>query len=356
MFRLAFIFFLLLPHLAFSQIKWLEEEHNFGAFDESVGKVSCEFKFIHETGEPIFIKQVHVTCGCTTSSFEKKAVEPGDTGKVIISYNSEGRPGRFEKKIYVDLNTIPSRYSLKIKGSVMGSDATLRSRYPFETGPLRLRTPSIPFGEVNKGNPKSYFLEVYNASTDTLAPQFSSLPDYITVGKPREEINPGDDIAYTFILSSAKINEYGFITDSIALIPDINSQPIDTFYIPIMVMINEDFSDLNPIQLRDAPIIAIEPEIVDFGTLSRDEGPVTKSLKISNRGKNPLVIHRIYSADSGISVKSQNKKIKRDHSSSVDITVDVRAIQGDLLNGRIMIISNDPNSANLPVRVVGLIK
>lgn len=339
---------------SFSQVRWLEETHNFGAFDENGGAVSCAMKFVNESDKPVIINQVHVTCGCTSPKFDKKSIAPGDTGSVIITYNPTGRPGRFEKRIYVDINTEPSRYTLYIKGSVIGSPSTVNEKYPVKAGPLRLRSASAPFGEVLMGKSKSYFLEVYNASTDTLQPQWIGLPGFLAVGGTDKTLYPGENMAYTFMLSSDKVNDYGLTIDSLVLVPD-KRYPDSTFIIPMMVMVNEDFSHLTPGQRLKAPAISPATTLVNLGEVSENSGRTSTTVEIKNTGDSPLIIRRVYSADPGVSVGITSTKIKKGQNAELRISINVDEIQGKVINARAVIISNDPAEPVLTLRISGVI-
>ena len=41
-----------------AQIQWLETSHNFGAIDESVGPVDCQFKFVNTSDEPYLLSRL----------------------------------------------------------------------------------------------------------------------------------------------------------------------------------------------------------------------------------------------------------------------------------------------------------
>lgn len=97
-------------------IKFDEIVHNFGTFDESKGKVTCEFKFTNTGSAPLVLQEVKASCGCTTPEWTKTPVAPGKTGVVKATYNATGRPGAFNKTITVKSNAGETK--LTIKGEV----------------------------------------------------------------------------------------------------------------------------------------------------------------------------------------------------------------------------------------------
>ena len=62
-----------------AKVRWLQTTHDFGAFKEDDGKVTCEFSFVNTGDEPVTVRAARASCGCTTPSFTKTPIEPGDT-------------------------------------------------------------------------------------------------------------------------------------------------------------------------------------------------------------------------------------------------------------------------------------
>lgn len=75
------------------------------------------FSFENTGNQPLVIKQVISTCGCTIPEKPKKAIAPGKKGKIKVVYDTK-REGPIRKTITVYTNTKDSIYPLKIKGMV----------------------------------------------------------------------------------------------------------------------------------------------------------------------------------------------------------------------------------------------
>lgn len=91
------------------------EMHDFGTVPEGPA-AEYTFKFKNTGDQPINLKQVKASCGCTTPSWSKDPVLPGKTGEIKASYATQRRPGNFTKSITVvsDAGT----KVLTIKGNV----------------------------------------------------------------------------------------------------------------------------------------------------------------------------------------------------------------------------------------------
>ena len=120
---LVLLFFL--PLLAFAkgpEIKFERTTHDFGNVKEKGGRVTTTFTFTNTGDQPLVILSCKVACGCTKPSFPDAPVQPGEKGQITITYNPDGRPGEFDKKITVKSNAKgQSTVTLKIKGCVIPS-------------------------------------------------------------------------------------------------------------------------------------------------------------------------------------------------------------------------------------------
>lgn len=337
---------------------WLNPEYDFGAFNEDLGSVECVFKGVNTGNEPLIIMAARANCGCTVPAYEKKPIEPGDTVHIKVKYNASGRPGRFDKKIYIYTNTIKDRYTLTIKGTVIGAQNTIKSRYPVEAGPIRLGSDIVPMGEVMEKHVVSSSLRAYNASDSVITPELAELPEYFSYEVLPPSVNPGEQFTITLRAFSAKCPDYGLVTDTLYLIPDNKSQsrvPLTTIF-----TIKEDFSKMTEKDRKKAPVISLDQETIDFGTISRENGTISNTVNIWNRGGgNPLFIRRAFTPAKGVDLKiDTNKKgIRNNNSAPLTVTVDPDQLENeDILNARITLITNDPENPTKIIRVIGQIK
>ena len=86
-----------------AKIKFTELSHNFGTVVE--GQIArYEFKFTNEGTDPLVLENVHASCGCTTPKWPRDPIAPGASEMIIAEFNSNGRPGTFNKQITVNSN------------------------------------------------------------------------------------------------------------------------------------------------------------------------------------------------------------------------------------------------------------
>lgn len=333
--------------------RWLETVHDFGAFDENMGVVTCKFRAVNDGDEPLVIINARANCGCTRPSYSTDPVAPGDTLTVTVGYDPNGRPGRFSKFVRVETNSVPAKAEFKITGSVIAATNTLRSRYPVDLGEVKLRDRIIAYGQTAKGATAGAYLEGYNASHDTIHPRVDRLPAYLSARVDPPAVPPGQQFVITTVAYSDRTRDWGILTNDFDFYPTANAT--DPEKIETVIIIKEDFSKLTPTQLRDAPVIKFEPEKVDLGTIDRNK-TTDASFEIVNAGKDPLVIRSIKCVDKAVTIEplKPDTKIKSGKRQKVKFTVDPTQLGNRaIINARIIITANDPTDPSTTVRVVG---
>ncbi|MCH5318822.1 MAG: DUF1573 domain-containing protein [Paramuribaculum sp.] len=353
---LSIIAFVALSSAAEPKICWLETTHDFGAFDEELGLVTTTFKAVNTGDELLYVLSARANCGCTTPKYTLEGIQPGDTLSLTVSYDAKGRPGRFDKKVYVTTNADKNSV-LTIIGTVIGSSNSLKGRYPVDGGKIRLSSSVLPFGEVKKGHTASATLRGYNASNDTLRPVVTDNPKYLSPIVRPEAVPPGEQFVVNIQAVTDGQTLWGLAADSLRV--KIDSNDSSSTYIPVstIMIVNEDFSTLSDSERANAPVASLEKEMVDMGIISRASKSLTVKDKITNKGKNTLYIRRLYSPDRAIKVNASSDKIKSGKSIDISIIVDPSEIPaGEPLNARITLITNDPSAPTQIIRVVGEVK
>ncbi|MCF0219482.1 MAG: DUF1573 domain-containing protein [Muribaculaceae bacterium] len=331
---------------------WLEPEHDFGAFHEDMGVVTCEIRAVNTGDAPLQIVEARANCGCTTPKYSRGFVFPGDTAVVTIGYNPNGRPGTFEKKVVVTTNAVTSpRTTLTIRGTVIGSPKTLAGRYPIGEGKLRLQSSNIFYNEAVKPTCIMKYIEGYNASDDSIRPTVLGLPKYMTSIVKPEKVGPGENfiVSTTFDSGACEIRDVVQNTFHVAI-------PGDTLAVTTTAVVKDDYSNLSDEDMRKAPRVTLTPEKIDFAGVSLGTEPAVCSQEVvlRNDGKSPLKIYRLYSADEAISVTmGSTDDIKPGKSAKAKIAVDKTKIANrPYLDARVILITNDPQTPRRIIRVV----
>ena len=102
------------------EMKFEKTRHNFGVFAADTAVVTHEFVFTNVGKAPLIIHQANASCGCTVPEYTLEPIQPGEKGKITVTYNGKGRrPGVFRKSITVHNSGKQSPVRLYIEGEMI---------------------------------------------------------------------------------------------------------------------------------------------------------------------------------------------------------------------------------------------
>lgn len=96
-------------------ISWDSKMIDLGNIQKDVA-ADATFEFTNNTEQPVVIARVKSSCGCTVTSYDRKAILPGESASVTATYNAK-KVGSFRKNVTVFLSD-NSQYVLSLKGNV----------------------------------------------------------------------------------------------------------------------------------------------------------------------------------------------------------------------------------------------
>ena len=103
-------------------ITFTKTSHSFGKIPQG-RPVSYEFEFTNNGDQPLIIKNVKASCGCTTPSYPTEPIGPGEKEKIKAVFNASSA-GNFHKSITItsnikEPNGVDKKIILFIKGEVI---------------------------------------------------------------------------------------------------------------------------------------------------------------------------------------------------------------------------------------------
>ncbi len=344
------------PVISFDKI-----EHDFGKINEADGRVTTVFEFKNEGMEPLVLTNVRASCGCTTPSWTKTPIEPGQTGSISVTYNPNGRPGRFQKTITVTSNATEATKKLYIKGEVIPKAAKPVNKYPVKIGALSFTGTSIDLGKVLMGDTHATGQLEY-ANTDSEEPVIVAVdcgkePIYAEPNLTPVEKGKSGMILVAF--NSKEANVYGPQEFNIHVLTAKDAKPSKENLITVTANVVEDFSKLTQEQLQNAPIMEVG-KTLDLGVITVGK-KVKVNIPVGNAGVNPLYIRRAYNNAPGtFQVVAPKGAIKSGKKGNVVIEFDGKQNGKAMAAGEykrfLTIISNDPKVPTQQVLVSWTIK
>ncbi len=103
----------------FPVIEFDKRNHDFGEISE--GDIAeTEFVFTNVGESDLIISDASGSCGCTVPDYPKNTpIKPGESGKIVVKFDSNNRPGLQRKAVTLITNTAKGKQILNIKSIVI---------------------------------------------------------------------------------------------------------------------------------------------------------------------------------------------------------------------------------------------
>ena len=150
-----------------------------GTIQETGGVQEHTYWLRNDGTETVMLQQGYTSCECTTIDFDRYAqVQPGDSSRVTLRFNPQGRGGDFTVTGTVVYGTERKRVKLSMTGNSILSEETLMKRYPVAVSDhLRLSTDRFDLGILHPGETRERNVVVLhrdeNDRTETLTVTFT---------------------------------------------------------------------------------------------------------------------------------------------------------------------------------------
>ncbi len=272
------------------KISFAETVHDFGEIKESDGKVAYTFEFKNIGAQPLIVRDVKASCGCTTPTWSKEPVLPGASGFVKAVFDPHGRPGNFSKGITVFSNDASGRTILRIVGMVKQRDKTVEEKYPYTMGNLRLEFINVSMLTMNTNEQRTKEIKVFNNGDTPLSLSFKDVPDAVEVEAIPANLAPKSAGVLKVTYDAAQKNDYDYVRDWFYLkVPGADDY---SNRIMVTAKIVEDFSNLSAADKANAPSAEFTTTTFDFGTIKEGQ-KVEFDFPVKNTGKSNLIIRKI---------------------------------------------------------------
>ncbi|MBR3409096.1 MAG: DUF1573 domain-containing protein [Paludibacteraceae bacterium] len=337
------------------KITFEKTEHDFGKINEADGRVTTIFNFRNEGMAPLVLSNVRASCGCTTPNWTKEPINPGETGQITVTYNPNGRPGRFQKTITVTSNAEEPSMKLYIKGEVIPKPAQPAPQsYPIKMGALSLKTNNVNFGTIKKGQAVTKEIEYAN-KTDKDVTVALILPGKGMDGQVTlEVVKPNETGKLVFVFNSNLQKLYGPIEQQAYVVVDGKKLTTADYRITLKAEVVEDFSKMTIAEKQSAPILDI-PGTIDFGVVAAGKKNLSKSIAFKNNNANALLIRRIYNANPAILNCAATGTVKANKQGVLTVKLttiqDGKPMAAGQYSRQITLYTNDPQRSKVNITV-----
>lgn len=341
-------------------ITFTKTEHDFGKINEADGRVSTVFEFRNEGMEPLVLTNVRASCGCTTPKWTREPIEPGQTGQITVTYNPNGRPGRFQKTVTITSNATESTTKVYIKGEVIPKPAKPVNQYMIKMGDLSLKAKSVNFGTMKKGQKVTHEIEYANHTDHMITVDLATRSEdnfliyQVTLGT----LQPNETGKFMFIFDSEVCKIWGPVEVNAYVVVDGKQVQTNEYKLTFKAEVDEDFSQMSVEERQQAPIIEMT-DYVNLGVVSPGK-TIKSTLAFRNIGANPLILRRVYNNNEFIHISAPKSAIKSGKHAELKLSLNAMMDGNPMPSGsytrEIMVITNDPNSPKKTVKLEWTVK
>jgi len=331
-------------------ITFEKTEHDFGKINEGDGRVSVVFNFKNEGMSPLVLSNVRASCGCTTPTWTKEPVEPGQVGSITVTYNPNGRPGRFQKTVTITSNATEGTKRVYIKGEVIPKSAKPVNKYTIPVGSLSMKEKTLDLGTVKKGDMGKGELEYANLTKEDHHVELavSGADAYLINQVTLADVKATEIGKFQFAIDTKATKLYGPVEAYAYVVIDGKREISDDYKLTVRANIVEDFSQMTVEDKQQAPIIEVAADM-NAGKIAAGKNHKFV-FPLKNVGEKPLEIRRVYCADKSLSVK-QPKAVKSGKKGSISVDINAKELKPGAYSRELVIISNDYQNSIKRVKI-----
>lgn len=155
--------------LRFDNTTW-----DFGEIREADGMVSHEFNYINMSDHEVVLEFVTPGCSCTTVTYDRHPLPPGEAATLIVHFDPASQPGQFHQTVQVVLKGGRERYNIIVEGVVAEREKDVDQQFPFPlVQGLQVGSLTARFGFTQQGTSLVKRVGIANTSDREMRLQYA---------------------------------------------------------------------------------------------------------------------------------------------------------------------------------------
>ncbi|MEI7597256.1 MAG: DUF1573 domain-containing protein [Bacteroidota bacterium] len=182
---------------------------------------------------------------------------------------------------------------------------------------------------------------IYNKSNKTINFKLPESTDCVTISAKNTKIESKSNASIVFTIDGKKCKNFGFNNNrfNLKLSDSANAQILATW------VLDEDFSLLTPLELKNAAKISIDKTTQSFDTVNQGD-TLKMKFTIINKGLSNLLIRNLKPSCGCTLTKISNEEIKPSDSAFITAELNTDGFAGSIAK-TISIVSNDPSNPTM---------
>ena|SRR5438874_10899247 len=143
------------------------------------------FKYRNDGKEPVHIKSVHTSCGCTTTSRPKDEIAPGESGEITATFKIGSSTGTQQKTVTVETDDMAEQVTVLTLRAVIPQMVELRPSFIYweNSEPPKAKTITVKTATE---------LNVKKLNVNSSSPEFTTKVISVRPNEFNVEVQPRD--------------------------------------------------------------------------------------------------------------------------------------------------------------------
>lgn len=309
--------------------------------------VKAEFKMQNTGKQPLLIKNIRTSCGCTTVTYPTDAIAPGDSFTVSAVYDAK-QMGHFQKEIGIYSNADTQPLMLTIKGVVVEEVSNFEGEFPYSIGDVLADKADLFFDNVNRGEQPIEKIHILNNGNVAITPQLMHLPPYLKGEVKPTRVAPGRSATIMLQVDSHKLNDLGLTHTSIYLGSFQGDKVSTDKEIDVNIVLLPNFEKLTETQIANAPKLQLSKGSLNFSKNSQ-KSKEKDEIVITNIGKSKLSIRSLQIIGSGLDISLNKQNIAPGETAKLKVSAIKSMIEKARTAPKVLMITNDPSQPKVIV-------
>jgi len=323
-----------------------------GSRKANAGAQEVTYVFTNRSDSPIQITGIQAGEGCRSLGNSRGPVAPGKRGFISFLFTPPVKVGRYISTSVVYFNgDLKKGTELFISGEILPPEKTLADDYPYLSGDLRFKTPTLDLGAFLNTAKVERSFPVMNAAAIPVKYYISASQMHTDAYLMPDILHPGETGSLHIVYNADKKTGYGPVTDTLRLLPDKEGMaPVE---VVLEMNLQEDFSRLNTAQVNEAPKVYFTLTNHEFGAVKAGS-QVSHTFFIKNSGKRQLFIRNVVSSSPQLDYEMETNRVRFRQEVPIKVIYNALDKSGPFME-TLTLICNDPKRPEINVYVQGAV-
>lgn len=312
--------------------------------------VTAEFEVKNHSNAPLRIRDVRVSCGCTTVDYPTTEIAADARFTVRVTYDGM-QMGTFDKSVALYAEGEDKPLMLRMKGRVVREVVDYSGSYPYKLGDLLADRTTLEFDDVNRGDRPQQVIHIRNTTSGVVQPVVMHLPNYLKADVSPSKIAPGHSGVVTVTLDSRLLKEMGLTQTSVFLGQFPGDKVSKQKEIEVSAVLLPQFDNLSETELAQAPRLSLSTETLNLGAFDGKK-KLKGEVVIRNDGHRTLNVKSLQMFTSGLQVSLNKTSIAPGEEARLKVVADQRQLREARTEPRILMITNDPEHSKVVISIV----